>query len=195
MRIVKPIRHLVQFLFFVGFIVLFSILASYLESPWRGILFVMSFPVAYFMALILSMVVDDIDLSLRRWSKDPGWLISNEGQRWLESEEGIAWKEAGDPEIIHAWASEHFPEEVYREARYVAEMLPDILGISLRDIKPQSKFIEDLDAVELEPVEIVLAIEQELQIELPDEDAEKLATVSDMVHYLHERTDTTWPEN
>jgi acyl carrier protein len=57
-------------------------------------------------------------------------------------------------------------------------------------IKPESKFAEDLGADSLDVVELVMALEEEFDIEIPDEAAEKIATVQAAVDYIEEKTAT-----
>jgi acyl carrier protein len=54
-------------------------------------------------------------------------------------------------------------------------------------VTPEAKFIEDLGADSLDTVELVMAFEEEFGAEIPDEDAEKLQTVGDVVKYIEER--------
>jgi len=51
-------------------------------------------------------------------------------------------------------------------------------------VTPQSKFVEDLGADSLDVVELVMALEEEFDMEIPDEDAEKIATVGEAVSYI-----------
>lgn len=61
------------------------------------------------------------------------------------------------------------------------------LGIDEKDIKPESSFSEDLGADSLDLVELVLTLEERFGLEIPDEDAEKLLTVQDVINYLEKR--------
>ena len=63
-------------------------------------------------------------------------------------------------------------------------IIADSLGVSADEIQISSAFIEDLGADSLDIVELVMAIEKEFSIEIPDEDAEKIATVQDAVSYV-----------
>ncbi len=56
-------------------------------------------------------------------------------------------------------------------------------------VTPEAKFIEDLGADSLDTVELVMAFEEEFGAEIPDEDAEKLQTVGDVVKYIEDRGD------
>ena len=66
----------------------------------------------------------------------------------------------------------------------VKDIIVDQLGVDPEKVKLESKFIEDLGADSLDIVELVMAMEEEFDIEIPDEDAEKLKTVSDVTKYL-----------
>ncbi len=67
----------------------------------------------------------------------------------------------------------------------VKELIADSLGVSNDEIEPAASFIEDLGADSLDIVELVMAIEKEFNIEIPDEDAEKISTVQDAIDYIH----------
>lgn len=58
------------------------------------------------------------------------------------------------------------------------------LGVEESEIKPEASFIDDLGADSLDIVELIMAIEEEFDIEIPDEDAEKLTTVGAAVEYI-----------
>lgn len=82
------------------------------------------------------------------------------------------------------WAVKNFPDQPSSVPAYVVAMLSDILGLPIEQVEPNSKFTEDLKADDLEPVEIVLAIEQELGVFISDDDAKGLRTVAELVEYL-----------
>ena len=69
------------------------------------------------------------------------------------------------------------------EAR-VRAIIADQLGVSEEEIKPESRFIEDLGADSLDIVELVMAMEEEFETDIPDEDAEKIQTVQDTIEYI-----------
>ncbi len=69
----------------------------------------------------------------------------------------------------------------------VKEIIVDQLGVNEEQVKPEASFIEDLGADSLDTVELVMAFEEKFEIEIPDEDAEKLATVGDAISYLEEK--------
>ena len=58
------------------------------------------------------------------------------------------------------------------------------LGVKAEDVKNESKFIDDLGADSLDTVELVMALEEEFETEIPDEEAEKIATVQDAISYI-----------
>ncbi len=66
----------------------------------------------------------------------------------------------------------------------VKDIIVEQLGVNADQVKPEAKFIEDLGADSLDTVELVMAFEEEFGIEVPDEDAEKLQSVSDVVNYV-----------
>ncbi|HSE95696.1 MAG TPA: acyl carrier protein [Methylomirabilota bacterium] len=70
----------------------------------------------------------------------------------------------------------------------VKAIIVEQLGVEENDVTPQAKFIEDLGADSLDTVELVMAFEEEFDIEIPDEDAEKITTVGDATRYIKENT-------
>ncbi len=67
----------------------------------------------------------------------------------------------------------------------VRSIISDQLGVSEEEVKPESKFIEDLGADSLDIVELIMAMEEEFEIEIPDEEAEKIRNVNDVVSYIN----------
>ena len=70
----------------------------------------------------------------------------------------------------------------------VKEIISQQLDVDVGQIKEESQFIEDLGADSLAIVELVLAFEEQFEIEIPDEDTEKIRTVGDAVKYIESRT-------
>ena len=68
----------------------------------------------------------------------------------------------------------------------VKEIICEQLGVEENEVTPNAKFIEDLGADSLDTVELVMAFEEEFDLEIPDEDAEKIATVGDAISYIKE---------
>ena len=66
----------------------------------------------------------------------------------------------------------------------VVDLIVDQLGVDADSVTPEAHFIDDLGADSLDTVELVMAFEEEFDMEVPDEDAEKLETVSDVTDYL-----------
>jgi acyl carrier protein len=66
----------------------------------------------------------------------------------------------------------------------VKEIITEQLGVSADQVTADASFIDDLGADSLDQVELVMALEEEFEIEIPDEDAEKMTTVRDAVDYL-----------
>lgn len=66
----------------------------------------------------------------------------------------------------------------------VTEIIVEQLGVSADQVKPESNLIDDLGADSLDAVELVMAVEEEFGIEVPDEEAEKLRSVGDIVSHV-----------
>ena len=73
----------------------------------------------------------------------------------------------------------------YNQER-VKEIIVEQLGVSPEQVKPEGRFIDDLGADSLDTVELIMALEEEFNVEIPDEDAEKMVTVGDAMNYLKE---------
>ena len=69
----------------------------------------------------------------------------------------------------------------------VKEIIVEQLGVNAEQVTPEASFIEDLGADSLDTVELVMAFEEEFGAEIPDEDAEKLTTVGNVINYLKEK--------
>jgi len=69
----------------------------------------------------------------------------------------------------------------------VRDIIVEQLGVNPEQITPSASFIEDLGADSLDTVELVMAFEEEFSVDVPDEDAEKLQTVGDVVRYIEEK--------
>ncbi len=70
------------------------------------------------------------------------------------------------------------------EAR-IKEIIVEQLGVEADQITPDASFIDDLGADSLDTVELVMAFEEEFDIEIPDEDAEKIRTFRDVITYMN----------
>ena len=68
----------------------------------------------------------------------------------------------------------------------VKEIIVEQLGVEAAQVTETAKFVEDLGADSLDTVELVMALEEEFSIEIPDEDAEKINTVGDAINYIVE---------
>lgn len=66
----------------------------------------------------------------------------------------------------------------------VKDIIVEQLGVNADQVNPSASFIEDLGADSLDTVELVMAFEEEFGAEIPDEDAEKLRSVGDVIEYL-----------
>ena len=72
-------------------------------------------------------------------------------------------------------------------AEKVKSIIAEQLGVKQEEVTPGASFIDDLGADSLDTVELVMALEEEFGIEIPDEDAEKITTVGDVVKYIEEK--------
>ncbi|MDA8090517.1 MAG: acyl carrier protein [Nitrospiraceae bacterium] len=69
----------------------------------------------------------------------------------------------------------------------VKEIIAKQLGVDIAEVKPEASFVEDLGADSLDTVELVMAFEEGFNIEIPDEDAEKIMKVQDAVDYIKQK--------
>lgn len=67
----------------------------------------------------------------------------------------------------------------------VKSVIIEQLGVDEANITMEASFIEDLGADSLDIVELIMALEEEFDLEIPDEDAEKISTVGDVVNYIN----------
>ncbi|MFN3409653.1 MAG: acyl carrier protein [Limisphaerales bacterium] len=68
----------------------------------------------------------------------------------------------------------------------IKDIIVEQLGVNADQVVPEAKFIEDLGADSLDTVELVMALEEEFGTEIPDEQAEKLQTVGDVIKYVED---------
>ena len=69
----------------------------------------------------------------------------------------------------------------------VRAIIAEQLGVKIEEVTDTASFVEDLGADSLDTVELVMALEEEFDIEIPDEDAEKIKTVGEAVTYIKEK--------
>ncbi|MEK7702843.1 MAG: acyl carrier protein [Nitrospirota bacterium] len=69
----------------------------------------------------------------------------------------------------------------------VRKIICEQLDVEEEDVKPESSFVDDLGADSLDTVELVMALEEEFSVEIPDEDAEKITTVQNVLDYIKEK--------
>jgi acyl carrier protein len=66
----------------------------------------------------------------------------------------------------------------------VKKLICEQLGVKEDEVNPEASFVEDLGADSLDTVELVMALEEEFETEIPDEEAEKISTVKDAIDYI-----------
>ena len=69
----------------------------------------------------------------------------------------------------------------------IKEVVVEQLSVSADEVKEDAKFVEDLGADSLDVVELVMALEEKFDIEIPDDEAEKIATLKDVVDYIESK--------
>jgi len=70
----------------------------------------------------------------------------------------------------------------------VREIIVDQLGVDEKQVTTSAAFIDDLGADSLDTVELVMALEEEFDVEIPDEEAEKISKVQDAINYINNNT-------
>ncbi len=71
----------------------------------------------------------------------------------------------------------------------VTKLVCEQLGVKEDEVTPEASFVEDLGADSLDTVELVMALEEEFETEIPDEEAEKITTVKEAIDYIEAHTD------
>ena len=69
----------------------------------------------------------------------------------------------------------------------ITEIIVEQLGVKPEEVTPEASFVDDLGADSLDTVELVMALEEEFGVEIPDEDAEKIQTVGDAIKYVEDK--------
>ncbi len=69
----------------------------------------------------------------------------------------------------------------------IKSIIADQLGVKADEVTPEASFIDDLGADSLDTVELIMALEEEFSVEIPDEDAEKMTSVGDAIKYINEK--------
>ena len=72
-------------------------------------------------------------------------------------------------------------------AERIKAIIVEQLGVAMEEVNPEASFIEDLGADSLDIVELIMALEEEYDLEIPDEDAEKIQTVIVVISYVQRR--------
>jgi len=75
-------------------------------------------------------------------------------------------------------------EEKVKMETKIKKIIAEQLGVSFEEVKPDASFADDLGSDSLDLVELIMALEEEFNIEIPDEEAEKIKTVSQVIEYV-----------
>ena len=75
-------------------------------------------------------------------------------------------------------------EEKVKMETKIKKIIAEQLGVSFEEVKPDASFVDDLGSDSLDLVELIMALEEEFNIEIPDEEAEKIKTVSQAIEYV-----------
>jgi len=70
----------------------------------------------------------------------------------------------------------------------IKSIISEQLGVKPEEVTPEASFIDDLGADSLDTVELIMALEEEFSVEIPDEDAEKMTSVGDAIKYIEEKS-------
>ena len=70
----------------------------------------------------------------------------------------------------------------------VKDIIVEQLGVDASQVTAEAKFVDDLGADSLDTMELVMALEEEFSLEIPDEDAEKIASVGDAINYINDNS-------
>ncbi|MBF0503787.1 MAG: acyl carrier protein [Candidatus Omnitrophica bacterium] len=70
----------------------------------------------------------------------------------------------------------------------IKTIIAEQLGVKPEEVTPNASFVDDLGADSLDTVELIMALEEEFNVEIPDEDAEKMKTVGDAIKYIEEKS-------
>jgi acyl carrier protein len=82
----------------------------------------------------------------------------------------------------------HKEEKRMAAQEKVKSIIAEQLGVKPEEVTPEASFVDDLGADSLDTVELVMALEEEFGVEIPDEDAEKITTVGDAIKYIEEKS-------
>ncbi|MHA3773937.1 hypothetical protein ACXR0O_20590 [Verrucomicrobiota bacterium sgz303538] len=86
------------------------------------------------------------------------------------------------------WAARYYDSDHHRVAATVAAMLVECVNIDLELVTPATCFVADLQMDDLEPVELLMTVEEEFQITIAEEDSELIATVGGLIEYIFRRS-------
>jgi acyl carrier protein len=89
--------------------------------------------------------------------------------------------------VLENLARQHFPTHGCEITWRVLAIVSEQLGVEPEKLRPETQFVRDLNANDLDPVELIMAIEQEFSFKIPRQEAENLLTVSHLIDYVRQR--------
>jgi acyl carrier protein len=108
-------------------------------------------------------------------------LIANDDGSSLDDGVTIAWRSRAPLDFQHRREA-----EVPNVAERVIDIVAEQLGVDKEKVKPETHFINDLGADSLDTVELVMELEEEFDINIPDDAAEKIETVGQAIHFIEQ---------
>lgn len=107
-----------------------------------------------------------------------------------------AWRDLTEsqPKCAQEWGATHYPGAMQKVAADFVLILSEQVGLPVRQFTPTDRFIEDLQIVDLDTVEVLMGVEEHFKLQVPDEAADQLVTVHDFICYLHQHVSETKSE-
>ena len=114
---------------------------------------------------------------VQSWRMNPfRWLFGTPPRRGLRHGETAA-----------RWAAAYYPEAMQAVAGYVVDMLNEQLGVPISQMKPETDLIYDLGMDELEPVEVLMQIEEDLSWQVAEEEVAHIRTIAGLIEFVFRR--------
>jgi len=89
--------------------------------------------------------------------------------------------------VFEHLARQYFPKYSFEMTWRILAIVSEQLGVKPEQLRPETQFVRDLNANDLDPVELIMAIEQEFSFKIPRQEAENLLTVSHLIDYVERK--------